>query len=552
MRPQSKLGESLQFLPDIAESSPFVVGLSGSVFSSQQQNQAQGQGSLISSDSVQQVSTTTAENTSSRANPSSLPKTAVSKALGIEVSSSLSSVESSGSIGMSGRASPRISRDEVKRRLMKTRTSATEIGQGDDGDLDEDDSGRHTQLDQTIQDRDLPPLPSADTDVYEHSGVVDDLSRESMSPSPRQRLRPPNSRSLLPRPTSTSSSLDLHKPGVDLGEVRSALDRLMLGVERGFVDESGSLNHDTSFMDETADSSVDYDNRNHKSDSLDANDEGDNRFSTITDMSLGEIMGVERAVFVEAQTKRPNISPPSPLLSGAAMTIPEAEPSSEHRTPSMTETETEEEGPLTPSVHSMSSPFTVVEDLPPNDHNGSLNSSRTDRFLEPPHHTSNQEESEEKKSGFRPFSTNTSNGSTIDLNSKALPAVPQPRLSLDLSISSSFHESEFGLDPGSLSPSRGSVPEVPSINVKPPAMSGKEIIKVREDAILNKRREIRRLERGGSVSSHEEPDRPASSRMEERPQRRRSRSTGDATDVRSEVCRRHSSEECYSRAQIRC
>ncbi|KAF9517648.1 hypothetical protein BS47DRAFT_469847 [Hydnum rufescens UP504] len=216
LRSQSKLGESHQILPDIAESSPFVLGLSGSVFNAQQQYQGKEQASFSTNDASKPGSMTMmATNAASRASTPLLPKTAVSNALGIEASSSLSSVGSAGSLGMSGRASPRISRDEVKRRLMKTRTSPNDIDEDDDGDLKEDDGSQHVQQGQSIQNRHLPLLP---LDENGHGGAIGDFSRKSTSPSPEQRPQLANSghsflgqRPLRPRLTYISQASILEK-----------------------------------------------------------------------------------------------------------------------------------------------------------------------------------------------------------------------------------------------------------------------------------------------------------------------------------------------------
>lgn len=118
----------------------------------------------------------------------------------------------------------------------------------------------------------------------------------------------------------------------------------------------------------------------------------------------------------------------------------------------------------------------------------------------------------------------------VGSKNKALPATPQPRISLDFATS----EAEFGdFASGLLSLSTGPGKRVPSSEMMPPpsapastqnkpAISGKEIIKAHEEAILARRRALRREEDGDDTS-------------QERPQRRRSQSTGDALDFRTEV-----------------
>ncbi|KAF8331400.1 uncharacterized protein EI90DRAFT_1018729 [Cantharellus anzutake] len=260
----------------------------------------------------------------------------------------------------------------------------------------------------------------------------------------------------------------------------------MLGVERGFVDDSGSFSqpNETSFVEESIDQSADAsttEDRDHP------------RYSVMTDSSIGEVIGAQRGVFTQAQStqsKHPEIMPPSPLpQSNFVMQTPSI--SQSNQTPSTTGTETEDDEPATPSTRGMSSPVPPAVALP------------------------DQVESIEHLSPApRPDSR-----AKLNLDAKPLPATPQPRLSLDLSISSSFHESEFShLVP--LSTNVGSHP-VTSILPTSPAPSGNN---AHEDA-------------SPAVREQRDPLEPIFS---ERPQRRRSRSTGDAPDSRGgEVRFRH-------------
>ena len=364
---------------------------------------------------------------------------------------SSNSLESSGS---ASRSSPRITRDEVRRRLLRSRTSPVD---GEEicnpGDEDEEPSAHNT--------------PTHEPD-------------EPMSGS---------SPALPHRPLS----VDLHQPGVDLGDVRSALDRLMIGVERGFNDDVSSIggSRDVSFADDTANSSLVVDNNGRNS-------------------GVDE----EHSVFISSHIQQiPAISPPSPLLSASKqMSAPPADAdgsSPEHKRASSqasttTEDTEEENGPRTPSAQFVDSAAITAPE----------------HSIEP----------SEVQSPF------TQQGKYAGLGlearfpdkNKALPATPKPRISLDLPLTSTFHESEFENfasalirsedDPNKCVPTIEVIQAEPTQTTSKPALSGKEAIKAHEDAIIARRRALRREEY-------------VDDSRQERPQRRRSRSAGDALDM---------------------
>lgn len=369
---------------------------------------------------------------------------------GNALNSSSGSVESSGSFN---RSSPRITRDEVRKRLLRSRTHPID---GEDirgsGDEHEESSRYSTPTRQT-----------------------DELTAGPSSVHPRPR------------------SVDLHQPGVDLGDVRSALDRLMIGVERGFTDDVSSIggSRDVSFADDTANSSLAADNSGQNNE--------------------------EHSVIISSHISQvPAISPPSPLLSASKQmsapsetdsSAPEHKRASSEASTTTTEGTDEETGPRTPS-ESVVSPAIAIQS----------------HSIAP--------------SGMQSPSTQRGKYTGLEFEArapdknKALPATPHPRISLDLPLTSTFNESEFGDFTSGLTSSDGSpdrsIPAIEVMRVEPsqraskPPLSGKEAIKAHEDAIIARRRALRREEYGN--------DGP-----QERPQRRRSRSTGDALDVRTEV-----------------
>ena len=382
------------------------------------------------------------------------PKTVLSRTMGSDSNSSLSSLERGGS--HSGRSSPRIDREEVRRRLMKSRTSPPVDGLGAGG---------------------------SDADPS--------------SPSPGQKLVQGDNEehplTITPHPQvahQQSSSVDLHKTGVDLGDVRSALDRLMLGVERGFVDDSSFSQHnESSFAEENIDQSADA--------SI-AEDPEHPRYSATSDLSVGEVMGAERAVFTQAQStqsKHPEIMPPSPLLPSTLTMQAPATSHPPNQSPSTEGTETEDDEPATPSTRSMSSP-----PAPP-----------AVALLD------KVESSENLAPAPRPDSS-----IGLNLDSKPLPATPQPRLSLDFPISSSFYDSEFrDIIPLSTTTDSDPMTSVGSTSLLPLTQN---VTRSHEDAIPTTRR--------APLDGRPDPSETLSS---ERPQRRRSRSAGDVLDSRGEV-----------------
>ncbi|KAF8589532.1 hypothetical protein K439DRAFT_1405122 [Ramaria rubella] len=104
---------------------------------------------------------------------------------------------------------PRISRDEVRRRLMEQRA------EGFEGlsDLISTQPTPEASFDLSFRDTRQPELVPESV-VTDHAHALSHLS-DSFNPG-------------------QDVPLDFNEPGVDLGEVHSALDRLMLGVECGF------------------------------------------------------------------------------------------------------------------------------------------------------------------------------------------------------------------------------------------------------------------------------------------------------------------------------
>ncbi len=379
-------------------------------------------------------------------------KTVLSRTMGGDSNSSSSSLERGDSL--SGRSSPRIDREEVRRRLMKSRTS--------------------------------PPVDGLGT-----SSNNADTSSPSLGHDPVQGDNEEQPIMIAPQPSlvhQQSSSVDLRKTGVDLGDVRSALDRLMLGVERGFVDDSGSFTqqNELSFAEESIDRSADA--------SI-TEDPEHPRNSVMTDSSVGEVMGAERAVFTQAQStqsKHPEIIPP-PLLQSTFITQVPATSHPQNQTPSTEGTETEDDEPATPSTRGMSSPPAPPAVTLPDNVESSENLAPAPR--------------PDPDVGF-------------NLDSKPLPATPQPRLSLDLPISSSFHESEFG-DTIPLSTNADSHLMISTVSTS--LSPGRNV--TNEDTISPTRMGVP-LD-GPADASEASPL--------ERPQRRRSRSAGDVLDSRGEV-----------------
>lgn len=407
----------------------------------------------------------------------------------VRPSSSLGSLEREGSL--TGRSSPRIDREEVRKRLLRSKASPASPANNDGEDASS---------------------PSAS------SPVVEPLRTSSASPT-----RPP---APLPaaRPLS-SASFDLNQPGVDLGDVRSALDRLMIGVERGFsTDDVSSIggSRDVSFA------------------------EGDS--SMMMDRSMTEADHDEEqqdhSVFITSHlSQTPAISPPSPLLTTTQMPMMmmNSAPSDSSSSPktaatplqrsstssaSTATTEDETSGPETPSVQS-ALPIPPVSITSAASYT-TISSERALSTIEE-HRVHSPFASREKKQGYGVLGAGAGAAVTTKKD-KALPATPQPRISLD--FSSGFTESSFGdFGLGLSSDVVTDQTRVPSSSVPPPrqepvkpALSGKEAIRAHEEAILARRRELRREMDGED--------------RYERPQRRRSQSTSDALDFggRESVC----------------
>jgi hypothetical protein len=141
------------------------------------------------------------------------------------------------------------------------------------------------------------------------------------------------------------------------------------------------------------------------------------------------------------------------------------------------------------------------------------------------------------------------------MKEKALPATPKPRISLDFDFSTGIADQlDFDLGSSLGVPSelmtaineeeeRASLP--PSLSTPKPSgiprlaplarqLSGKEAIKAHEAAIIARRRAIRRRENGEDTEPEDE-ERARLTVIDERPRRRRSRSTGDVMDAHTEV-----------------
>ncbi|KAF8308284.1 hypothetical protein DL93DRAFT_2171244 [Clavulina sp. PMI_390] len=445
------------------------------------------------------------------------------------------------SFDSAGRPSPRITRDDVRKRLMKTRSanldSDVDAGSGSGGE-------DFVPSRQSSPARETPPVTTANITSPPHSHA-----------------------------RSRSVDLDLHQPGVDLGDVRSVLDQLMIGVERGFRDDVSSQggmgeSRDVSFADlgdDTANSSmIDTSLRINEEEVEEAfrRDAGGTavRRERSSSVVVSEGLGVGHT---------PIVSPPSPLLGNMQMTM-NAHPTSEAdidvendldvdgdgdvpqgRTSSdFTEDTEDDTGPHTPSGHSSTS-GPVVSVTAPSDHpsNPTTNgngvpspfSSRAKYAglgIEPRLPRSQSNSSLSKASP-----TASPTPSTI-VKDKALPSTPQPQLSLDLGLDESdfgdFATGVLGHRPSLMSKlsigggrSVSAAPVTSSTLSKPtskPAMSGRDIIKAHEQAIIARRRALKREADGGDDDEDDgEPD-----ERNARPQRRRSRSTGDAIDLRSE------------------
>lgn len=178
----------------------------------------------------------------------------------------LSRSDSGGSFG--GRSSPRISREDVKRRLMQQRASHSPVQPDvrDRSDTEPEDShdsdipyrpvsifnrNRSQSEPSTSDERALPSQPRT-------APHPPDMSRHPQSHNPNLqsttgRSAGPASASPLERSLTTDGNIpqhvydmhhptmakpfDYNKPGVDINDVKSALDRLMIGVENGFLDD---------------------------------------------------------------------------------------------------------------------------------------------------------------------------------------------------------------------------------------------------------------------------------------------------------------------------
>ncbi|KAG8982367.1 hypothetical protein FRB90_006845, partial [Tulasnella sp. 427] len=175
-------------------------------------------------------------------------------------STHLGQADSQGSL--SGRASPRISREDVQRRLAEHRVGKAMLGdeEGQTESEDDDVPRRHKasafsafarRSNQTTDDgRALPHVPSpgsAERAVapnmnrapHSHDAVLQTVERRNSLDRPQP---PPIERSLTtdgnlpeaayaraPAHPSLTRAYDLTQPGVDIADVKSALDRLMLG-----------------------------------------------------------------------------------------------------------------------------------------------------------------------------------------------------------------------------------------------------------------------------------------------------------------------------------
>ncbi|KAG8952523.1 Bud site selection protein bud4 [Tulasnella sp. 424] len=187
-------------------------------------------------------------------------------------------VQSDSQSSLSGRASPRISREDVQRRLAEHRVGKAMLGdeEGQTESEGEDVPRRHTAAALTAfarrphgnaeDGRPLPQLPASGSAEriqapsmnrvpQSHDAVLQTTASQN-TPDRPQSL--PVERSLTtdgnlpqaaynhpPAHPSLTRTYDITQPGVDIADVKSALDRLMIGVENGFLDDgsqAGSTN----------------------------------------------------------------------------------------------------------------------------------------------------------------------------------------------------------------------------------------------------------------------------------------------------------------------
>ncbi|KAF8518208.1 hypothetical protein JB92DRAFT_2903861 [Gautieria morchelliformis] len=120
---------------------------------------------------------------------------------------------------------PRISRGEIRRRLLEQRTESFE----EIPDVASLQATPETSFDVSSQGLQLPPTPEV-------------LAAEPSHPRPQHVVSDQIDLGM-------TAPFDLSDPGIDLGEMHSALDRLMLGVESGFgiePTEGGSMDTETA------------------------------------------------------------------------------------------------------------------------------------------------------------------------------------------------------------------------------------------------------------------------------------------------------------------
>lgn len=183
-------------------------------------------------------------------------------------SSHLAQSDSQGSL--SGRASPRISREDVQRRLAGHRVGKTMLGDEEDQTESEgEDIPRRQNAaalsafsqkphSPTEDGRPLPQVPasgSAERIVAPSMNRLPQSHDAALQTTARRNSTDPSRPPAVERSLTTDGNLpqtayshppahpslgrpyDITQPGTDISDVKSALDRLMIGVENGFLDD---------------------------------------------------------------------------------------------------------------------------------------------------------------------------------------------------------------------------------------------------------------------------------------------------------------------------